>query len=65
MSQIKWRAELIVLGSHDYGRLKGIVLGSVALGVLAEAPCSVLVARIRHVTNGHESKAVPAVTVCH
>ena len=38
-------AGLIVVGTHEYGRKTGIVLGSVATHMLHEAPCSVLVAR--------------------
>jgi nucleotide-binding universal stress UspA family protein len=40
-----WRADLIVLGSHGYGRFRRMVLGSVAGAVVANAPCSVHVAR--------------------
>jgi nucleotide-binding universal stress UspA family protein len=38
-------ADQIVVGSHGYGRIRSLVLGSVAHAVLTEAPCSVLVAR--------------------
>ncbi len=38
-------ATLVVVGSHDYSRPVGIVLGSVATHMLHEAPCSVLIAR--------------------
>jgi nucleotide-binding universal stress UspA family protein len=41
----EWDADLIVVGSHGYGRLKRAVLGSVAGAVVADAPCSVCVAR--------------------
>ena len=41
----EWGADLIVVGSHGYGRLKRMVLGSVAGAVVANAPCSVHVAR--------------------
>ncbi len=44
----EWRADLIVVGSHGYGRLKRMVLGSVAAAVVANAPCSVHVARTKH-----------------
>ena len=36
---------LVVVGSHEYSRLAGFVLGSTATGVVHKAPCSVLVAR--------------------
>ena len=39
------RATLAVVGSHDYHRMEGIMLGSVATHVLHKAPCSVLIAR--------------------
>lgn len=39
------QATLVALGSHDHRRLPGILLGSVAVTVLHDAPCSVLVAR--------------------
>jgi nucleotide-binding universal stress UspA family protein len=38
-------ATLVVVGSHNYSRRVGIVLGSVATHMLHEAPCSVLIAR--------------------
>ena len=44
----QWGADLIVVGSHGYGRLKRMVLGSVAGAVVANAPCSVHVARAKH-----------------
>ena len=40
-----WNADLIVLGSHGYGRFRRMMLGSVAGAVVANAPCSVQVAR--------------------
>jgi nucleotide-binding universal stress UspA family protein len=40
-----WNADLIVLASHGYGRFRRMVLGSVASAVVANAPCSVQVAR--------------------
>ena len=43
-----WGADLIVLGSHGYGRVRRMVLGSVASAVVAKAPCSVQVVRSKH-----------------
>jgi nucleotide-binding universal stress UspA family protein len=34
---------LIVVGSHGYGPIEGVILGSVSRGVVAHAPCPVLV----------------------
>jgi nucleotide-binding universal stress UspA family protein len=56
-------ADLIVVGSHGYGRIRSILLGSVAMGMLSEAPCSVLVARVKQETKNGELQ-IP-VTVCH
>lgn len=44
----EWRATLIVLGSHGHGRVKRMLLGSVANHVLNHAPCSVEVVREAH-----------------
>jgi nucleotide-binding universal stress UspA family protein len=41
-------ADLIVVGSHGHGRLRRLVLGSVAGAVVVNAPCSVHVVRHRH-----------------
>ncbi len=38
---------LIVVGSHGYGPVEGILLGSVSRGVVAHAPCPVLVVPFR------------------
>jgi nucleotide-binding universal stress UspA family protein len=38
-------ADLVVIGSRGFGRLKGLVLGSVAQKVLGHAPCPVLIVR--------------------
>jgi nucleotide-binding universal stress UspA family protein len=40
----RWRADLIVVGSHGYG-FWGRLLGSVSNYVVHNAPCSVLVVR--------------------
>src|SRR5687767_8874519 len=60
----EWGADLIVLGSHGYGRVRGILLGSVALGVLGEAPCSVLVARVQQPREDAGWTAFPSFAVC-
>jgi nucleotide-binding universal stress UspA family protein len=52
-----WGADLIVLGSHGYGRLRRTVLGSVAGAVVAKAPCSVQVVRAKHLLHTIESAA--------
>jgi nucleotide-binding universal stress UspA family protein len=38
-------ADLIVVGSHGRGRIAGLVLGSVASGLVDDAPCPVLIGR--------------------
>ncbi len=52
-----WCADLIVLGSHGYGRVRRVVLGSVAGSVVAKAPCSVQVVRAKHLLEHGESAA--------
>jgi nucleotide-binding universal stress UspA family protein len=39
----KWHADLIVMGSHGRGKVKGMLLGSVSQDVLRDAPCPLLV----------------------
>jgi nucleotide-binding universal stress UspA family protein len=41
----KWRADLIVMGSHGYTGIRRFVLGSVASSVVSHAPCSVEIVR--------------------
>jgi nucleotide-binding universal stress UspA family protein len=53
----RWGADLIVLGSHGYGRVGRAVLGSVAGSVVARAPCSVQVVRAKHLIDRAESVA--------
>jgi nucleotide-binding universal stress UspA family protein len=53
----RWGADLIVLGSHGYGRVRRVVLGSVAAAVVANAPCSVQVVRAKHLLDNAESAA--------
>jgi nucleotide-binding universal stress UspA family protein len=52
---LRWGADLIVLGSHGYGRVRRVLLGSVAGAVVAKAPCSVEVVRARHIQDETES----------
>ena len=40
-----WGADLIVVGSHGYGFVKRMLIGSVSDAVVRYAPCSVLVVR--------------------
>lgn len=47
----KWRADLIVLGTHGHGRLARLLLGSTAESVVRSAHCPVL-------TVGHEPERV-------
>lgn len=42
-----WKPDLIVLGSHGYSMIGRLLLGSVSQGVLANAHCSVRIARGR------------------
>lgn len=39
-------AAMIVMGAHGWGALRRFVFGSVSTGVLHEAPCPVLIARV-------------------
>jgi nucleotide-binding universal stress UspA family protein len=52
-----WGATLIILGSHGHGRLRRVMLGSVAGAVVANAPCSVEVVRATHLLRETESAA--------
>ncbi|HYV00207.1 MAG TPA: universal stress protein [Pyrinomonadaceae bacterium] len=47
----RWKADLIVLGSHGYGAWRGFLLGSVSRAVVAQAKCSV---EVVHRRQGHE-----------
>ena len=42
----KWRAELIIIGSHGRKGLDRFLMGSVAESVARHAPCSVEIVRI-------------------
>ena len=41
----RWGADLIVVGSHGYGTIKRLFLGSVSLAVATNASCSVEIVR--------------------
>jgi nucleotide-binding universal stress UspA family protein len=43
----RWNADLIVVGSHGYGKFDRFLLGSVSQGVATRAHCSVEVVRVR------------------
>jgi len=42
----QWGADLIVVGSHGYGAVRRLFLGSVSLAVAINAPCSVEIVRV-------------------
>ena len=44
----RWKADLVVVGSHGRSGLKRMVLGSVAEHVVRQAPCSVLIVKQPH-----------------
>jgi len=44
----RWGADLIVVGSHGYGRWERFLLGSVSQSVVSHAKCSVQVVRCPH-----------------
>lgn len=52
-----WGAELIVVGSHGYGAIRRLFLGSVSLALAANAPCSVEI--VRHPTTPSAEAPVP------
>ncbi|MBM3272800.1 universal stress protein [Candidatus Kaiserbacteria bacterium] len=41
-----WGADLIVVGSHGYGAIKRLFLGSVSLAIATRAACSVEIVRV-------------------
>lgn len=41
----KWNADLIVVGSHGLGRVRRLLLGSVAQYLATHAPCSIEIVR--------------------
>ena len=54
-----WGADLIVIGSHGYGRLERLLLGSVSQSVVSHAKCSVEVVRCRPVIEVEPDKSKP------
>jgi nucleotide-binding universal stress UspA family protein len=42
-----WGADIVLLGSHNYGPIDRFLIGSVAQAVAAHAPCSVEIVRSR------------------
>jgi nucleotide-binding universal stress UspA family protein len=46
-----WEADLIVLGSHGYRRVKRFLLGSVSSAVASHADCSIEIVRRRQTMN--------------
>ena len=51
-----WGADLIVVGSHGYGRWERFLLGSVSQSVVSHAKCSVEVVRCKHASeNGKQA----------
>lgn len=41
----RWKSDLIVVGSHGYGAIRRMFLGSVSLALATNAPCSVEIVR--------------------
>ncbi len=44
---LEWKADLIIMGTHGYGGLKHVLLGSVAEGVIRHAPAPVLLVKMK------------------
>jgi nucleotide-binding universal stress UspA family protein len=53
----RWKADLIVIGSHGYGAWQRFLLGSVSQAVVSHAKCSVEVVRRRDRAGTEEVKA--------
>lgn len=51
----RWKADLIIVGSHGYGTWRRLVLGSVSQAVVLHAKCSVEV--VRHDNCGRVAEA--------
>lgn len=61
-----WQPDMIIVGSHGYGMIGRVLLGSVSDYVVHHAPCSVLVARppirvdeIEHLTPDNSLRNAP------
>jgi nucleotide-binding universal stress UspA family protein len=53
----RWKADLIVVGSHGYGAWHRLLLGSVSQGIVSHAKCSVEVVRRPDLGRAKEVKA--------
>jgi len=53
----RWGADLVVVGSHGYGRWERLLLGSVSQSVVSHAKCSVEVVRCPHARQSEEETA--------
>lgn len=53
----RWKADLIVIGSHGYGAWQRFLLGSVSQAVVSHAHCSVEVVRRRDRAGAEDVKA--------
>jgi nucleotide-binding universal stress UspA family protein len=51
-----WEADFLIMGSHGRRGLKRFLLGSVAEGVLAHAPCTVEIVKIPHSVHDEEEE---------
>lgn len=54
----KWKADVIVIGTHARGRLAGLLLGSTAQAVIRQAPCPVLT--VAHDPHDHPARQADA-----
>lgn len=58
------QADLVLVGTHDYGAVERFVLGSVASTVARKAPCPVLVVRAKDVHKDTTQEIEPACVQC-
>jgi nucleotide-binding universal stress UspA family protein len=52
----EWRADLVMVGSHERSQLARLCLGSTAQSVMRNAPCSVEIVRLRQANGGSEAE---------